>query len=136
MLVPFIFVEILARILFPPATLIVIPSQNFRLIYELNPLCPEINSLGMRQEELAPAALHDNFVIAVIGDSHTYSSRSAKRGDSFPARLEHHLKALTGKKSITVLNLGCPVITWHKNWKFYDPRRYPLSRTWSSAVLH
>lgn len=62
----------------------------------------------MRQEELAPTGLHDNFVIAVIGDSHTYSSRSAKRGDSFPARLEHHLKALTGKKSITVLNFGVP----------------------------
>ena len=67
MLVPFIFVEILARILFPPPTLLVIPSQNFRLIYELNPFYPEINSLGMRQEELAPTALHDNFVIAVIG---------------------------------------------------------------------
>ena len=106
-LLPFILVEMLARMLFTQPTLLDIPSQNLRLIYELNPLYPEINSLGMRQEELDPSTLHDHFVIAVIGDSHTYSSRSAKREDSFPARLEHHLKTLTGK-NIKVLNFGVP----------------------------
>lgn len=107
LIVPFIFVEILARILYPQPILLNIPSKNFRLIHELNPLHPEINSLGMRQEEFDSSTLHDYFVIAVIGDSHTYSVRSAKREDSFPARLEHHLKALTDK-SIKVLNFGVP----------------------------
>jgi GDSL-like Lipase/Acylhydrolase family len=107
LLLPFIFVEMLARTFFPPPTLLDVSSQNVRLIYELNPLYPDINSLGMRQEELDPSTLHDNFVIAVIGDSHTYSSRSVKREESFPARLEHHLHALTGKR-IKVLNLGVP----------------------------
>jgi len=82
-----------------------VPSNDFRLIYELNPHYPEINSFGMRQEEFDPSTLHDQFVIAVIGDSHSFDS--TKRENSFPARLEYHLKALTGK-SIKVLNFGVP----------------------------
>jgi hypothetical protein len=61
----------------------------------------------MRQEEFDPSTLNDHFVIAVIGDSHAYSVKSAKQGKSFPARLEHHLKALTGK-NIKLLNFGVP----------------------------
>jgi len=72
----FMFVEILARILCPQPTLQYIPSKDFRLIYELNHLYPQINSLGMRDEEFDLSILHDHFVIAVIGDSHTYSVRS------------------------------------------------------------
>ena len=47
-ILPLIFGEMLARILFPEPISRYIPSKNFRLIYELNPLYPEINSLGMR----------------------------------------------------------------------------------------
>jgi hypothetical protein len=107
LVISFTFMEMMARILFPEPTLLLIPSKNFRLIYELNPLHPEINSWGMRQEEFDASMLHDYFVIAVIGDSHTYSGRSARRENSFPAGLEHHLKTLTGK-NIKVLNFGVP----------------------------
>lgn len=105
--VPFMVAEILARIVFPTPTFLDVASKNSRLIYELNPLYPGINSLGMRQEEIDLSAQPGAFVIAVIGDSHTYSSRSAKREDSFPARLEQHLKVLTGQ-NIKVLNFGVP----------------------------
>jgi len=99
--------EMLARIVLVQPTLLYIPSNHVRLIYELNPQHPEINSLGMRQEKFNPSTLRDQFVIAVIGDSHTYSLGSERRENSFPARLEHHLTALTGK-NIKVLNFGVP----------------------------
>jgi len=102
-----IVLEMLARSIVTQPTYLYVPSNNFRLIYELNPRHQEINSFGMRQEELDPSMLHDYFVIAVIGDSHAYSVNSVRREDSFPARLEHHLKALTGK-NIKVLNFGVP----------------------------
>jgi hypothetical protein len=104
-ILPLILSEMLARIIFPEPTRLYIPSNDFRLIYELNPRYPEINSFGMRQEELDPSTLRAQFVIAVIGDSHTF--HFARRQNSFPARLEHHLKVLTGK-NIKVLNFGVP----------------------------
>ena len=61
----------------------------------------------MRQEAFDPSTLRGQFVIAVIGDSHSFSIASVKWENSFPARLEYHLKALTGK-SIKVLNFGVP----------------------------
>jgi hypothetical protein len=102
---PLVLLEILARTVFAEPPSLYVPSNDFRLIYELNPHYPEINSLGMRQEEFDPSTLRYQFVIAVIGDSHSFLGTEPE--NSFPARLEHHLKALTGK-SITVLNFGVP----------------------------
>jgi len=102
-----VVLEMLARSVLQQPTLMYVPSNNFRLIYELNPLRPEINSFGMRQDELDPSTLRDHFVIAVIGDSHAYSLSSGSWENSFPARLEHHLRALTGK-NVKVLNFGVP----------------------------
>ena len=99
--------EIGARIYAPQPTLPYIPSSDARLIYELNPQSPEVNSLGMRQEEIAPAMLKDHFVIAAIGDSHTYGFRSTDWRRTFPARLQHYLTSQTAHP-ITVLNFGVP----------------------------
>ncbi|MFZ4394490.1 MAG: SGNH/GDSL hydrolase family protein [Kiritimatiellia bacterium] len=107
LVVSFGLLEMLTRLIFPPAVPQFIPSQHFRLIYELNPRSPEINSLGMRDEELDLVRLHEHFVIAVIGDSHTYSVLSPKRENSFPARLQHHLNAIAGRQ-VKVLNFGVP----------------------------
>jgi hypothetical protein len=105
--IPIILLEILARTAFVEPPYMFIPSTDFRLIYELNPHYQEINSFGMRQEEFEPSTLRHQFVIAVVGDSHSFSFASENWKNSFPARLEHHLKALTGE-SIKVLNFGVP----------------------------
>ena len=102
-----VVLEVVARAVARQPAYLYLPSDNPRLIYELNPQHPEINSFGMRQEEIDRSTLQDHFVIAVIGDSHAYSANSARREDSFPARLEHHLTALSGRR-IKVLNLGVP----------------------------
>src|SRR5215471_16929379 len=71
---PLILLEIWARAHFVEPLLMYVPSNDFRLIYELNPHYPEINSFGMRQEEFDPSSLRHQFVIAVIGDSHSFSA--------------------------------------------------------------
>jgi len=101
-------VEIIARGLYffrPPSPSPVIVSENPNLIYELNPSRPQINSQGLRQGPIG--SLTNKFVIAVIGDLHTYSVKAKQWQDSFPARLEHHLVALRGRP-VKVLNFGVP----------------------------
>jgi GDSL-like lipase/acylhydrolase family protein len=93
-----------ARLAFPPKIPEMVPSANPRLIYELNPEYPGVNSRGMRQGEIDASALARRFVVAVIGDSHAYSVGSPHPAQSFPARLEHHLNA-TGERA-AVLNFG------------------------------
>jgi len=99
--------ETCARVYEPEEMLPYIPSADARLIYELNPQWPEVNSLGMRQAEISPAMVKDHFVIAAIGDSHTYGFRSTERAGAFPARLQYYLSERTAQP-ITVLNFGVP----------------------------
>ena len=80
----FVVLEGVARGIAREPSYLYVPSENARLIYELNPRHPEINSFGMRQEEIDRSILQDNFVIAVIGDSHAYSANSARPENSFP----------------------------------------------------
>ena len=98
--------EVLARAVVPEPTRPFVASRNPRLIYELHPAYPGINSLGMRQGELDPVRLRHDFVIAAIGDSHTYGADVPIGALSFPARLEHHLRV--SGRAVTVLNLGVP----------------------------
>jgi hypothetical protein len=106
-LISWTLAETLGRVVMYNPLSLVVPSTNPRLIYELNPSYPGINSLGMRQAVIDLSTLHDRFVIAVIGDSHTFSLRSVNGAYAFPARLEHHLNAPAENK-VTVLNLGVP----------------------------
>ena len=85
-----------------------IPSADEQLVYELDPQLPEINSFGMRGEEFKPADLQGKYVVAVIGDSHTYSVRAKRAGQAMPQQLERHLNSLRGREAVKVLNLGVP----------------------------
>ena len=105
-LMAFAALEVLTRVFILKEQLYII-SSNPRLIYELNPKHSQINSAQMRQAEVELARLEDDFVIAVVGDSHAYSVESEDRENSFPARLEHHLGRVSGK-NVRVLNFGVP----------------------------
>lgn len=107
-----------------PASLFV-ASDNFRLIYELSPRNPDINSFGMRQQEFDRSTLLDQFVVAVIGDSHSYSVKSPDRDKAFPARLEQHLTALTGR-AIKVLNFGVPGYDMHQELEVLKVKALPF----------
>ena len=61
--IPVILLEILARAHLVEPPLLYVPSNDFHLIYELNPHYPEINSFGMRQREFDPSTLRHQFVI-------------------------------------------------------------------------
>lgn len=84
-----------------------VPSANPRLIYELNPVHPDMSVFARRPEEVDVSTFRDRVVIAVIGDSHTYSLDLPNREYSFPARLEYHLNAVNGR-TFAVLNFGVP----------------------------
>jgi hypothetical protein len=66
LILPVTVLEILAKTVFAEPPSLFIPSNDFRLIYELSPHYPQINSFGMRQEEFDPSTLRNQFVIAVI----------------------------------------------------------------------
>lgn len=74
--VTLVLLEFVARAVLSHPVPLYVPSSHFRLIYELNPQHEEINSFGMRQEDLEPSSLRRQFVIAVIGDSHAYGANS------------------------------------------------------------
>lgn len=99
--------EIGVRLLVRPRPPMFRASPNPRLVYELHPAYPEINSLGMRDRELDRAALPHQYTIAVIGDSHTYSTAVPQRDAAFPAQLEQALHQ-RGYPSVRVLNFGVP----------------------------
>ena len=85
-----------------------VPSENPRLIAELNREREDINSFGMRDDELDPAAIQGRYKIAAIGDSHTYAIKVKKNQETFPSRLEYYLRQAPGQDSIEVLNFGVP----------------------------
>jgi lysophospholipase L1-like esterase len=85
----------------------IVASREPRLVYELNAAHPEINADGLRGRELDRAWLRDAFVIAAIGDSHTYSVHAVSYETSYPAQLERALRRL-GHGRAAVLNFGVP----------------------------
>ena len=118
--------EIGARVYSPQPMLPYIPSADARLIYELNPHWPGFNSLGMRQAEIAPAMLKDHFVIAAIGDSHTFGIGSLDQAErAFRPRLQHYLATLTARP-ITVLNFGVPGYNMAQELEVLRAKALPL----------
>ncbi len=85
---------------------LIVPSANDQLVYELNAQRSGINSFGMRGEEFALEDLHGKYVIVVIGDSHTYSSKVEQASGAFPQQLERHLSRLARRGQVAVLNMG------------------------------
>lgn len=89
-----------------PLKFYLIPSVNEKLVYELDPRSSEINSFGMRQDNFREEDLSDAYVIAAIGDSHTYSLGVNDWYNSYPKKLEHYLDTLSNGRKVRVLNFG------------------------------
>ena len=70
----FVTGEILTRIFKKESPPMVVASENQKLVYELNKNYAEINSFGMRDEEFDIDSIKGLYKIAVIGDSHAYST--------------------------------------------------------------
>jgi hypothetical protein len=103
----FVTGEILTR-LFKTESPRVVASENQKLVYELNKNYPEINSFGMRDEEFDIDSIRDLYKIAVIGDSHAYSTRVKNMAETFPSQLEKYLNQNTRQRMVKVLNFGVP----------------------------
>jgi hypothetical protein len=104
----FLIGEILTRIFRKEPTPMFVMSENPKLVYELNKGYAEINSFGMRDVEIDVNDIKNLYKIAVIGDSHTYSSNVQSMIDSFPSQLEQYLNPHSGQRLVKVLNFGVP----------------------------
>ena len=103
----FVTGEILTRLL-KKETPRVVASENQKLVYELNKNYAEINSFGMRDEEFDIDSIRGLYKIAVIGDSHAYSTSVKNRVETFPSQLEKYLNQNIGQRAVKVLNFGVP----------------------------
>jgi hypothetical protein len=83
-------------------------SENQKLVYELNKNYTEINSFGMRDVDIDANDTKNLYKIAVIGDSHAYSSNVENMIDSFPSQLEQYLNQHSEQRLVKVLNFGVP----------------------------
>src|SRR4030095_16468785 len=104
----FITGEILTRLFKNESPPRVVASENQMLVYELNKNYAGINSFGMRDEEFNIDSIRGLYKIAVIGDSHAYSTRVKKRDETFPSQLEEYLNQNIGQRVVKVLNFGVP----------------------------
>src|SRR5262249_14667260 len=103
----FVTGEILTR-LFNKESPRVVASDDQKLVYELNKDYPEVNSFGMRDEDFYINSIRELYKIAVIGDSHAYSTRVKNMAETFPSQLEKHLNQNTERRIVKVLNFGVP----------------------------
>jgi lysophospholipase L1-like esterase len=83
-------------------------SANPRLVYELNEHYRGINALRMRDKDFRAEDLKGRYLIAVIGDSHSYSIKVKNVEDAFPARIEQYLGRSRPEANVRVLNFGVP----------------------------
>jgi hypothetical protein len=104
----FVAGEILTRLFKKESPPRFVASQNQRLVYELNKSYTEINSFGMRDEEFDIDSIRSLYKIAVIGDSHAYSTSVKNMAETFPSQLEKYLNRNIGQRIVKVLNFGVP----------------------------
>ena len=104
----FVVGEILTRLFQKESPPMFVASENQKLIYELNKNYTEINSFGMRDEEVDLDSIRSLYKIAVIGDSHSYSSSMKNIAETFPSQLEKYLNQHIGQRTVKVLNFGVP----------------------------
>ena len=104
----FVTGEILTRIFRKESPPRFVASENQRLVYELNKSYAEINSFGMRDEEFDIDSIKGLYKIAVIGDSHAYSTSVKNTAETFPSQLEKYLNQNIGQRIVKVLNFGVP----------------------------
>src|SRR5215813_1105540 len=104
----FVAGEILTRLFKKDSHPRFVASENQRLVYELNTSYAEINSFGMRDEEFDIDSIRGLYKIAVIGDSHAYSTSVKNSAEAFPSQLEKYLNQDIGQRIVKVLNFGVP----------------------------
>ena len=100
--------EIFTRVFKKASPPMVVASENQKLVYELNKNYAEINSFGMRDAEFDIDSIRGLYKIAVIGDSHAYSTMVKNTAETFPAQLEKYLNQNIGQRVVKVLNFGVP----------------------------
>jgi lysophospholipase L1-like esterase len=104
----FISGEILTRLFRKEPIPAFVASENQGLVYELNKNYKGINSFGMRDEDFDINSLKNIYKIAVIGDSHAYSTNVETVAETFPSQLEEFLNRDIGRDIVRVLNFGVP----------------------------
>jgi hypothetical protein len=100
--------EMLTRCFRKEPVPIFVASENQKLVYELNKNYAEINSLGMRDKDFDANSIRNAYKIAVIGDSHAYSTNVKTTAETFPSQLEKFLNPNPGQRIVKVLNFGVP----------------------------
>jgi len=85
-----------------------VASENPKLVYELNKDYKGINTFGMRDKHFDFKEIDGLYTIAVIGDSHAYSTNVKNIADTFPYQIEEHLNKNMGQRMVKVLNFGVP----------------------------
>lgn len=86
------------------------------VLYSLNPDHPEINSLGMRDDEVAVSKPEGTFRVLVLGDSVAYGDGVARKM-AFPDKLEGLLK--TNLESVEVINSSVMGYTAYNELQYY-----------------
>jgi hypothetical protein len=104
----FVTGEILTRLFKKESPPRVVASEDQKLVYELNKKYAGINSFGMRDAEFDIDSIMGLYKIAVIGDSHTYSTSVKNMAETFPSQLENYLNQNIGQRTVKVLNFGVP----------------------------
>jgi hypothetical protein len=104
----FVTGEILTRLFKKASPHMFVASENQKLVYELNKSYAEINSFGMRDENFDVDSIKDMYRIAVIGDSHAYSTNVKNVAETFPSQLEKYLNQNSEQRIVKVLNFGVP----------------------------
>ena len=89
------------------------------LLYSLNPAHPEVNSLGMRDDEVEVAKPPGTFRVLVLGDSVAYGDGVPRRS-AFPDRLEALLRAT--RPSAEVLNTAALGYTPYNELQYFLTR--------------
>ena len=106
--VGFAVLEVGTRMLVEEPDPLVVASVDPRLVYELNTARTGVNALGMRGPALEPGELEGAFVVAAVGDSHTFSAEIRRNDRTIPARIEQRLAAHWPAAKPRVLNFGVP----------------------------
>lgn len=101
--ITYIFLEVFVRVTEDEPC--AVTSRNQKLVYELNPRARGINRHGMRDPEFDEKELQNKYIIAVIGDSHTYGAVE-NVSETFPSRVQFYLRQLTKQDYVRVLNFG------------------------------
>ncbi len=88
---------------------------NSPILYGLNPAHPEINSLGLRDDEMSVEKPAGTLRVLVLGDSVTFGV-GVHRDKAFPNQLERLMRPFG---NVEVINAGVPGYTAYNELQYY-----------------